>query len=97
MKKPSRWLDQQVNDILNLYVLFITCQKLILESWIYQFFSQILDYNEEEAAEEAEHDKTPSLSFSATTDSSVRNFEPQLFSIIIFYLKYFILPIFFVF
>merc|ERR1719418_189356 len=28
------------------------------------------DYNEEEAAEEAEHDKTPSLSFSATTDSS---------------------------
>ena len=47
----------------------------ILEFWIYQFFSQILDYNEEEAAEEAEHDKTPSLSFSATTDSSVRNFD----------------------
>ena len=58
-----------------IYILFITCQQPILEFWIYQFFSQILDYNEEEAAEEAEHDKTPSLSFSATTDSSVRNFE----------------------
>ena len=43
------------------------------------FFSQISDYNEEEAAEEAEHDKTPSLSFSATTDSSVRNFDPNFF------------------
>ena len=41
----------------------------------FPIFSQILDYNEEEAAEEAEHDKTPSLSFSATTDSSVRNFD----------------------
>ena len=33
-------------------------------------FKYVLDYNEEEAEEEAKHDETPSLSFSATTDSS---------------------------
>ena len=60
------------------YFRFICFGHHMLTSWNSEstnFFSQILDYNEEEAAEEAEHDKTPSLSFSATTDSSVRNFD----------------------
>ena len=34
------------------------------------FQSYFLDYNEELAEEESKHDATPSLSFSATTDSS---------------------------